>query len=119
MQGAAVPAAAMDEPVVRRLDIAVDHPAFDGHFPGRPVLPGVALIAEVLEAALAEPALAARVGAMPQLDVVKFLAPVLPGASLVIAFRITPGGLEFSVGDGDHVAASGKFSSRAASGTAP
>jgi 3-hydroxymyristoyl/3-hydroxydecanoyl-(acyl carrier protein) dehydratase len=45
------------------LAIAADHPAFAGHFPGRPLLPGVALLSEVLEAVLAEPALAASVGA--------------------------------------------------------
>jgi 3-hydroxymyristoyl/3-hydroxydecanoyl-(acyl carrier protein) dehydratase len=27
-----------------------DHPAFEGHFPGRPLLPGVALLAEALAA---------------------------------------------------------------------
>ena len=37
------------------LAIAADHPAFAGHFPGRPLLPGVALLSEVLEAVLAEP----------------------------------------------------------------
>ncbi|MDQ2928178.1 MAG: hypothetical protein M3R22_08430 [Pseudomonadota bacterium] len=95
--------------LVRRVDIAADHPAFDGHFPGRPLLPSVALVAEVLEAALAEPTLVACIGTSPQLDVVKFLAPVRPGASLVIRFRVARA-LEFVVEDGDHVAASGRFS---------
>ena len=74
----------MSEGVVasRKVEIAVDHPAFDGHFPARPVLPGVALLAEVLEAALGEPALAACIGIEPRLAVVKFLAPVGPGAQL-------------------------------------
>jgi 3-hydroxymyristoyl/3-hydroxydecanoyl-(acyl carrier protein) dehydratase len=105
-----LPATAIDEPLVRRIEIAVDHPAFAGHFPGQPVLPGVALVAEVLEAARAEPALAARMGATPQLDVVKFLAPVRPGARLVVGFRLTSRGFEFAVEDGDHVAATGKVS---------
>ena len=94
----------------RRVDVAVDHPAFDGHFPGRPLLPGVALVGEVLEAARAEPALAERIGAAPHIDVVKFLAPVLPGAHLVVRFRVLPQALEFVVDDGDHVAASGRLS---------
>jgi acyl dehydratase len=64
----------------------------------------------VLEAARAEPALAARMGATPQLDVVKFLAPVRPGARLVVGFRLTSRGFEFAVEDGDHVAATGKVS---------
>ena len=76
--------------VERALAIAAAHPAFDGHFPGRPVLPGVALLAEVLEAAHEEPRLAACIGTAPRLAVVKFLAPVEPGASLVISFRLGP-----------------------------
>ena len=79
---------AMDAQVTRALEIAVDHPAFAGHFPGQPLLPGVALLAEVLEAALAEPALAAAIGPAPRLAVVKFLAPVGPGAALEIALRL-------------------------------
>jgi 3-hydroxymyristoyl/3-hydroxydecanoyl-(acyl carrier protein) dehydratase len=30
------------------LRIAADHPAYAGHFPGRPILPGVALLSEVM-----------------------------------------------------------------------
>ena len=75
----------MSEIVVtsRKVEIAVDHPAFDGHFPGQPVLPGVALLAEVLEAALRESTLAACIGSEPRLAVVKFLAPVGLGARIL------------------------------------
>ena len=63
-----------------------DHPAFAGHFPGQPLLPGVALLGEVLEVVLREaPELLA--GA-PRVSAVKFLAPVRPGASLEV--RWTP-----------------------------
>jgi len=93
----------------RKVEIAVDHPAFDGHFPARPVLPGVALLAEVLEAALREPALAACIGSEPRLAVVKFLAPVGPGAALVIDFRLGARMLEWRVGDGAHDVASGQI----------
>ena len=105
--------------IVRYVDIAVDHPAFEGHFPGRPILPGVALVAEVLEAALDEPSLAERIGASPRLDVVKFLAPVLPGAHLSIRFRAAPGGVEFVVEENDRIAASGKLSAGATRATSP
>ena len=93
----------------RRAEIAVDHPAFAGHFPGQPVLPGVALLAEVLEAALHEPALAACIGNEPRLAVVKFLAPVGPGAALVIDFRLGARALAWRVGDGDREVASGQI----------
>ena len=93
----------------RKVEIAVDHPAFDGHFPARPVLPGVALLAEVLEAALREPALAACIGSEPRLAVVKFLAPVGPGAALVIDFRLGARMLEWRVGDGARDVASGQI----------
>ena len=93
------------------LGIAADHPAFAGHFPGRPLLPGVAL----LSAVLAEPALAAAVGAAPRLGAVKFLVPVEPGAALTIRFDATrPGALRFEVVEDTRIAASGSFECAAA-----
>ncbi|MEO8309641.1 MAG: hypothetical protein ABI520_00575 [Caldimonas sp.] len=100
----------MNEPVARRdLAIAIDHPAFDGHFPGQPVLPGVALLAEVLEAARGEPLLAACIGTAPRLGIVKFLAPVCPGALLAIDFRLGERTIDWRVGDGQREVASGKI----------
>lgn len=81
----------------RRILIAPDHPAFAGHFPGRPLLPGVALLAEVLEAALDVPELAARLGPAPRLNVTKFLAPVEPGTELEIHFEPAGERLRFAV----------------------
>jgi len=101
----------MNAPVVatRQVEIALDHPAFDGHFPGRPLLPGVALLAEVLEAALGEPALSECIGRAPRLAVVKFLAPVGPGAALTIDFRLGARALEWHVRDGSRDVASGQI----------
>ena len=93
----------------RQVEIAADHPAFDGHFPGQPMLPGVALLAEVLEAALRVPALAACIGIEPHLAVVKFLAPVGPGTTLAIDFRLGARVLEWRVATGARDVASGQI----------
>jgi len=56
-----------------RFRIAAAHPALPGHFPGRPVVPGVVLLDRV--AAAVEREFGARIAALPQ---VKFLSPLLP-----------------------------------------
>ncbi len=90
-------------------DIPADHPAFAGHFPGRPLLPGVSMLAMVLEAVLARPALAARLGARPTLSVAKFFAPVAPGSTLAVSLSLHGAGLRFDVRCGDVLAASGQW----------
>ena len=92
-----------------RLHIAADHPAFAGHFPGQPLLPGVSLLAEVLEAILDDATLAAILGAAPRIGAAKFLAPVRPGATLNLQLHASPRGVRFEVKDGERIAASGQF----------
>jgi len=77
--------------------IAADHPAFAGHFPGHPVLPGVVLLSLVMQALAARPALAARTGTPPRIASAKFLAPVGPGATLTVALRVQGSGVAFDV----------------------
>ena len=91
------------------LRIAPNHPAFAGHFPAQPLLPGVTLLAEVLEAVLTEPALAARIGRAPRIASAKFLAPVRPGAQLVVQLQASERAIRFEVREGDRVVASGHF----------
>jgi len=64
------------KPAAASLDfrIAADHPSLPGHFPGRPVVPGVVLLDRVLDAI--EQA-GAPLGAL-RLPQVKFLQPLLP-----------------------------------------
>lgn len=98
----------------RVVDVALDHPAFDGHFPGQPVWPGVMLLAEVYEALRADTERAARLGALPRLASAKFLAPVRPGDQLEIGFSDTSRGARFEVRRGETVAASGELLAEAA-----
>lgn len=101
-----------DTPVQLTREVPEDHPAFAGHFPGQPLLPGALLVSEVLEAVRSVPALAARLGAQPTLAAAKFLAPVRPGSTLLIDLTPETGasrGLRFEVRCGRVVAASGRW----------
>lgn len=58
-----------------RFSIDADHPALPGHFPGRPVVPGVVVLDRVLAAIEAAHG---PLGAL-RLPQVKFVRPLLPG----------------------------------------
>lgn len=63
------------------LTILPDHPAFAGHFPGTPIVPGVVLLDEALHA------ITTAAGIAPSachINSVKFLSPLKPGESVVI-----------------------------------
>ena len=60
-------------------------------------MPGVLLLADVLEAVRADPALAAMVGSAPRLGIAKFLGPVGPGTALAVRFEATPAALRFEI----------------------
>ena len=80
----------------QRIAIAREHPAFAGHFPGQPLLPGVVLLGEALEVLLRESP--GALGGAPSVSAVKFLAPVRPGADLEVRWLApTQGRARFEV----------------------
>jgi 3-hydroxymyristoyl/3-hydroxydecanoyl-(acyl carrier protein) dehydratase len=95
-----------------RIDAAL--PAFDGHFPGAPVLPGAHLLALVIDTVARQPALAQRVGTAPLLQQVKFLAAVQPGQTLHIRLDDTASGIAFAIRCGAVPVARGQFAAAAA-----
>ncbi|MCW5657544.1 MAG: hypothetical protein KIT60_07560 [Burkholderiaceae bacterium] len=94
-------------PVETEQPIAADLPAFDGHFPGAPVLPGAVLVALVLRAIGQRAAWAQRIGSAPTLRQVKFLAAVGPGQTLQIRLEDTAASVAFSVRCGTTTVARG------------
>ena len=70
--------------ILSEVSVPTDHPAFAGHFPSRPLLPGVVLLSEVMEALERHPALKHALGHEPTIEVAKFMSPVGPGESLRI-----------------------------------
>lgn len=83
------------------LFIAPDHPAFAGHFPGHPIVPGVVLLDEALQCLASVEGLEL---VSLNVTVAKFLLPVRPGIALSLAFkRMAPGRYALEVlmgGDG-------------------
>ncbi|GAB3545993.1 hypothetical protein GCM10027343_23220 [Noviherbaspirillum agri] len=89
------------------LPIAPDHPAFAGHFPGTPIVPGVVLLDETLHA----------IGSALGMDLsscdissVKFLSPVSPGEAVHASFDMTStGAIKFDIVSGERKIATGSI----------
>ncbi len=85
------------------VSIAADHPAFDGHFPGQPILPGVVILGEVLRVIEEDGAAIDRCS----FRLAKFLSPVRPGERLEIALTRREGLVDFVVSVEDRRVCSG------------
>ena len=95
------------------LHIAPDHPAFSGHFPGAPIVPGVVLLDAALHAAmqtlrLAPSGKSETSSPVCQISSVKFLSPVGPDETLKITCASTASGsLRFDISSDSRKVASG------------
>ncbi|KAF1710888.1 beta-hydroxyacyl-ACP dehydratase [Pseudoxanthomonas sacheonensis] len=85
--------------------IPADHPSLPGHFPGRPIVPGVVLLDRVIEA------IESDCGPLPPLRLpqVKFLKPLLPGQSASVELSGQAPRWRFRVLRGTEVLASGEI----------
>ncbi len=84
--------------------VPLDHPAFAGHFPGNPIVPGVVLLDRAI---LCAEQLLGQAVAHWQVGNAKFLSPVGPGETLSFALeQKASGAIAFTAraGDGRSVA---------------
>jgi 3-hydroxyacyl-[acyl-carrier-protein] dehydratase len=94
------------------LQIPQDHPSYAGHFPGQPIVPGVLLLDEVMLAIEQNaPHIDLFSSAGVEIPVCKFLAPVLPGAtlSLTLTWAESGAGLTFKLRQAAQLVASGSI----------
>lgn len=99
----------MSKAAVHRATVRIPatHPALPGHFPGRPIVPGVVLLQCVLDEAERWLGKALSVRTLPQ---AKFSAPLLPEQDAELELRLTKNELRFSVTRDERVVAQGRFS---------
>jgi 3-hydroxymyristoyl/3-hydroxydecanoyl-(acyl carrier protein) dehydratase len=86
------------------LDIAADHPAFTGHFPHQPIVPGVVLLDH------AQRAIEASTGSiLVGLAVAKFHSPAVPGEVLTVEFEASAESVRFEIRTASRKVADGRF----------
>ena len=91
--------------MITALAVAADHPAYSGHFPGQPVLPGVVLLDAALHALECS-------GREPSggwtINSAKFQSTVRPGEALTLEHETLPNGsVRFAIRTADRAVASG------------
>ncbi|CAM3487706.1 3-hydroxyacyl-ACP dehydratase [Polaromonas hydrogenivorans] len=90
------------------LFIAPDHPAFAGHFPGMPILPGVVLLDAAVHAVSQALGASASSPAICQISSAKFLSPVGPGETLSLSWTSSASGsVRFDIACGSRKIATG------------
>ncbi|WP_153117029.1 AMP-binding protein [Rhodocyclus tenuis] len=82
----------------------VEHPMFPGHFPGRPIVPGVALLDAAQRAVESATGLT-----LAGLATAKFHRPALPAEAMRIEWSLEPAGVRFLIRSGEQKVADGRF----------
>ncbi len=82
-----------------QLALPADHPAFAGHFPGTPIVPGVVLLDEVMHAIFMDTGL---VESAWKISSVKFFSPLKPNETVTIEHeQLANGSIKFEVLEGN------------------
>lgn len=85
--------------------IGADHPSLAGHFPGHPVVPGVVMLGEIMNAIREMTKENIEFVGMPS---AKFMSPLHPGEPLTIRLnQLGDGATEFTCTTGSRLIASG------------
>lgn len=89
----------------RIVTIGMDHPSLAGHFPGHPVVPGVVMLGEIMDAVRQSVKGNIVFTGMPT---AKFLSPLAPGERLVILLEPDTGSsINFTCQVGSRLVATG------------
>jgi 3-hydroxyacyl-[acyl-carrier-protein] dehydratase len=100
-----------------RIEVPKEHPAFPGHFPNVPVLPGAVLLDEVLTALESQRGIDIT---QWRITSAKFLEPVRPGDDLRLEHEVSQdGSIRFVLSAAHRKIASGSLSKAAPPNAAP
>ena len=94
----------MAEPRVKTLSVPASHPIFAGHFPDRPIVPGVMLLEWVLDE-IARARHCAR-GAL-RIREAKFFTPLGPAENAGLRLELAPSRCTFAIHRDSHTIARG------------
>lgn len=81
-----------------------NHPVFAGHFPRRPIVPGVLLLDRTLREVESKTELA-----LAGIPAAKFLSPAAPGEVLELEYEVAESSVHFEIRCGIRRIASGRF----------